>query len=139
VGLRDYVGRTDGAKVDWIGIGADGRSMIVKGARVAGATHEELVHCARVLLGRNGLTPADVDWLLPIQTHARVVDGLCEALEWPAEKLLWSGDKRGFSGSASIPACLAEEVERGRVKKGDLVLSVAVGAGLNAAGALFSL
>jgi 3-oxoacyl-[acyl-carrier-protein] synthase III len=50
---------------------------------------------------------------------------------------LWSGDVNGFSGSASIPACLAEHVAQGTVKKGDSILSLAVGAGMNCAGALY--
>lgn len=136
-GIVDQVGYTDGEKVDWIAVGDDGVSMRVRGARAAEVTHELLVECARTLLVRNGLTPADVDWLVPIQTHARVIDGLQSALEWPKGKLLWSGDVRGFSGSASIPSRLSEAIHDGTIRKGDLVLSLAVGAGLNCAGTLF--
>jgi 3-oxoacyl-[acyl-carrier-protein] synthase-3 len=136
-GIVDYVGYTDAAKVDWIGLGSDGASTIMRGSRAGAATHEMLVACARTLLARNGLTVRDVDWLLPIQTHARIVDGLRAATEFPEERLLWFGDHTGFAGSASIPACLAEKVHDGTIQKGQLVLSVAVGAGMNCAGALY--
>ena len=137
VGIVDYVGSTDASKHDWVGIGPDAASTVMRGARVAQATHEMLVQCARTLLDRNGLGVHDVDWLLPIQTHARVIDALCAALEWPPERLLWFGDRTGFAGSASIPACLAEHIHNGTVRKGDLVLSLAVGAGMNCAGTLY--
>ncbi len=138
-GILDQVGWTDAEKVDWIAVGDDGMSMRVRGAQAAVATHELLVETARALLDRNRLLPETVDWLVPIQTHARVIDGLRSALKWPAKKLLWSGDVRGFSGSASIPARLSEAIQDGTIKKGELVLLLAVGAGLNCAGALVTI
>jgi 3-oxoacyl-[acyl-carrier-protein] synthase-3 len=137
VGLVDFVGRTAASKHAWVGIGPDAASMVMRGSRAGEATREMLLECARTLLERNGLREREVDWLLPIQTHGRIVDALCEGLEWPRRKLLYTGDTTGFAGSASIPACLAERMEKGVVRKGDLILSVAVGAGMNCAGALF--
>jgi 3-oxoacyl-[acyl-carrier-protein] synthase-3 len=136
-GILDYCGFTDATKFSWVGIGEDAASIVMLGSRAAEATLEMLTDAASTLLRRNGLTPESVDWLLPIQTHAGLLDQLSRALEWPTEKVLWRGDVNGFSGSASIPSCLAEELSLGRVKKGDLVLSVAVGAGMNSAGALY--
>jgi 3-oxoacyl-[acyl-carrier-protein] synthase-3 len=136
VGVVDHCGYTDVSKLDWIQMGADAASLIFRGAKVATATVEMLVDCARTLMRRNELTPATVDWLVPIQTHAGLLAEVLQALEWPREKMLWTGDVNGFSGSASIPACLAEQRERGTIRKGDLVLTIAAGAGMNAAGAL---
>jgi 3-oxoacyl-[acyl-carrier-protein] synthase III len=58
-------------------------------------------------------------------------------LDWPKEKLLWFGDVTGFSGSASIPACLDDQLRAGKIRPQQLVLSIAVGAGMNCAGSLF--
>lgn len=107
------------------------------GSQAANATRDLLVECGRTLLQRNGLTPRDVTWLLPIQTHAGLLASVTRELAWPKDRVLWAADVNGFSGSASIPSCLAEQAESGRVRRGDLVLSVAVGAGLNCAGALY--
>jgi len=137
VGVVDHCGYTDVSKLDWIRMGDDAASLIVRGSKVATATVEMLVDCARTLMRRNGLTPATIDWLVPIQTHAGLLAEVLRLLEWPREKMLWSADVNGFSGSASVPASLAEQIERGTVAKGDLILSVAAGAGMNAAGALF--
>jgi 3-oxoacyl-[acyl-carrier-protein] synthase III len=65
------------------------------------------------------------------------LDEVLRTLEWPRERVLWFGDVNGFSGSASIPSCLAEQRAAGKVREGDLILSIAVGAGLNSAGALY--
>jgi 3-oxoacyl-[acyl-carrier-protein] synthase III len=137
VGIVDYVGYTDVDKLSWVGIGEDAASIIMLGSRAGEATSRMLLECARSLLARNGLEPTDVDWLIPIQTHAGLLGGLCAELGFEEAKLLWVGGQRGFSGSASIPACLSEHLASGEVKKGDLVLSLAVGAGMNCAGALY--
>jgi 3-oxoacyl-[acyl-carrier-protein] synthase-3 len=137
VGIVDYVGYTDVDKLSWVGIGEDAASIIMLGSRAGEATSRMLLECARSLLARNGLEPTDVDWLIPIQTHAGLLDGLRAELGFEEAKLLWVGGQRGFSGSASIPACLSEQLAKGHVKKGDLVLSLAVGAGMNCAGALY--
>ena len=53
------------------------------------------------------------------------------------EKLLWTGDVTGYAASASIAAALGARRHEGVIQKGDLVLSLAVGAGMNVAGALY--
>jgi 3-oxoacyl-[acyl-carrier-protein] synthase III len=136
-GVVDYVGYTDVDKLSWVGIGEDAASIIMLGSRAGEATTRMLIECGRTLLERNGLEPRDVDWLIPIQTHAGLLDNVRAELGFDASRLLWVGDERGFSGSASIPACLSEQLASGRVKRGDLVLSLAVGAGMNCAGALY--
>jgi 3-oxoacyl-[acyl-carrier-protein] synthase-3 len=137
VGVLDHYGFTDAGRFSLVGIGGDGVSNVMRGQSAGEAVHRLLVQSARALLERNGLTADDVDWLLPIQTHAGVVEGLRAALGWPAEKLYWRGDVLGFSGSASVPSALSEALHTGRIKPGQLVLSVAVGAGLNCGGTLY--
>jgi 3-oxoacyl-[acyl-carrier-protein] synthase-3 len=136
-GLVDYLGSTDGEKLDWVGVGTDGMSLVNKGSRVGKVVRDLLVDSAQALLRRNGLGIGDVDWLVPLQTHYGLVQALRAALECPPEKLVWHGDRTGMAGSASIPSCLSEQREAGVIRKGDLILSSAVGAGLNSAGALF--
>jgi 3-oxoacyl-[acyl-carrier-protein] synthase-3 len=136
-GILDYCGHSEVDKLSWVGIGEDAASITMLGSQAADATRALLVECGRTLLRRNGLSPRDVTWLLPIQTHAGLLRAVTRELEWPADRVLWFGDVNGFSGSASIPSCLAEQASLGRVRRGDLVLSLAVGAGLNCAGALY--
>jgi 3-oxoacyl-[acyl-carrier-protein] synthase-3 len=135
-GVVDYVGGMKPTQADLSSWGPDGRSMVVlPGAAPIAVEH--LTACARRLLARNRLTPADVDWLLPMQTHAQAVEAVRAALSWPPEKVIWNGDVTGYSASASIPTCLSAHLHRGKIRKGDLILSMAVGAGFNWAGALY--
>ncbi|MFC4943048.1 3-oxoacyl-[acyl-carrier-protein] synthase III C-terminal domain-containing protein [Pseudonocardia sp. GCM10023141] len=136
-GIVDYVNLVDADKRDWVGLGPDGQAMIMKGSRAGAAVLDLLLQVGRTIMGRNGLQPADVTWLLPIQTHAGVVEAARAGLGWPREKVLWFGGEGGFSGSASIPVCLAEQLERGVVKRGDTVLAISAGAGISAGAALF--
>ncbi len=136
-GLVDYAGLTDPRRLEWVGIGPDARSIIMMGSQAAEASVELFVRVGRTLLTRNQLTPGEVNWLLPLQTHRGLVTRVAALLEWPMDRVLWDAADLGFSGSSSIPACLADKLRDGVVAPGDLVLALAVGAGLNGAGALF--
>jgi 3-oxoacyl-[acyl-carrier-protein] synthase-3 len=136
-GILDYNGTTDASRLDLIGVGADGMSMVMRGAAAAEAVAEVLVARARELLDRNKLSASDIDWLLPIQGHPAVIDSLATELGLPSDRIPWTGGVTGFSGSASIPSVLAQLVQKGQVTRGQLILSVAAGAGLNSAGALY--
>jgi 3-oxoacyl-[acyl-carrier-protein] synthase III len=96
-----------------------------------------MLDAGRRLLARNQLAPADLTWLVPAQTHAGTVEALCDGLGVPRKKLLWSGDTTGYAASASIAATLGARLGDRTLSRGDLVLSLAVGAGMNVAGALY--
>jgi len=136
-GLVDTVGATVVSKAALTSWGPDGRSLIVRGARAGVAGLELMLDAGRQLLARNRLGPGDVDWLLPAQTHVATVEALCDGLGLPRDKLLWSGDVTGYAASASIAATLGARCRDHTLCKGDLVLSVAAGAGMNVAGALY--
>jgi 3-oxoacyl-[acyl-carrier-protein] synthase-3 len=136
-GIVDYLGATVVSKADLTSWGPDGRSLFVRGTRTGLAGLELMLDTGRKLLARNRLSPGDVDWLLPSQTHIATVEALCEGLGIARDKLVWSGDVTGYAASASIAATLGARVHDHTIEKGDLVLSLAVGAGMNVAGALY--
>ena len=136
-GLVDCLTRTVPGLADLTGFGADGRSLFVRGARAGAASLQLMLDLGQELLARNRMTGADVDWLLPAQTHIATVEALCDGLHVPRAKLCWSGDVTGYSASASIAASLGERRHTGALARGDLVLSLAAGAGMNGAAALY--
>ncbi|MEO7733648.1 MAG: 3-oxoacyl-[acyl-carrier-protein] synthase III C-terminal domain-containing protein [Kofleriaceae bacterium] len=136
-GLVDTLGKTVVSKASLTSWGPDGRSLVVRGAKAGIAGLELMLEAGHRLLARNGLSPRDLDWLLPAQTHIGTVLALCDGLEIPRSKLLWSGDVTGYAASASIAATLGARRADHTMRKGDLVLSLAVGAGMNVAGALY--
>lgn len=136
-GLVDTLGATVVSKAGLTSWGPDGRSLLVRGARAGVAGLELMLDVGRRLLERNGLAPDDLDWLVPAQTHAGTVEALCDGLAIPRAKLVWSGDVTGYAASASIAATLGARCHDHTLHKGDLVLSLAAGAGMNVAGALY--
>lgn len=135
-GIVDYVGGTVPSQGDLTAWGPDGKSMIVM-PRAGSIALEYLIEAGKRLMSRNGVTAEQIDWLLPAQTHAQAIDALAGALGFPKEKVLWTGDETGYAASASIATALGANIQRGVIEKGDLVMSMAVGAGLNWAGALY--
>jgi 3-oxoacyl-[acyl-carrier-protein] synthase III len=137
VGILDYRSRTIPSKADLTAWGPDGRSLLVRGEKAQAASLELMLETGAELLGRNQLGAADIDWFLPAQTHIQTLEALCDGLRLPLDKLLWSGDVTGYAASASIPAALSARRQEGTIQRGDLVLSLAAGAGMNVAGALY--
>jgi 3-oxoacyl-[acyl-carrier-protein] synthase-3 len=89
------------------------------------------------LLERNGYTPDDVDVLIPHQANARIICAVAERLGIAPEKAIVNIDRFGNTTGGTIPLATRDAIECGKLKKGDLVLMVAVGAGLTAGGALW--
>ena len=78
----------------------------------------------------NGYTLDDIDVLIPHQANQRINDMVARLLKVPKEKVFNNIQKYGNTTAASIPLALTEAVECGAVKKGDLVVLAAFGAGL---------
>lgn len=91
----------------------------------------------RAILGRNGRTLDDVRWIVPHSGTAGVQAALVRTLEVPKEKVLTNFATIGNVSSAAIPCALDEFLQLGVIKKGDVVLSPAVGTGFYAAALLY--
>ncbi len=87
-------------------------------------------------LAANGLTHADVDWLVPHQANKRIIDAIGRKLNLPAERVVVTVDRHANTSAASIPLALADAVGDGRIRRGDLVLMEALGGGMTWGSAL---
>lgn len=84
----------------------------------------------REVLTTAGLTPQDVDWLVPHQANQRILSAVGNRLGIPEERCFINIDRYGNTSAASIPIALDEAVRAGHIKQGDIVLMAAFGAGL---------
>jgi 3-oxoacyl-[acyl-carrier-protein] synthase-3 len=84
--------------------------------------------CRRILQ-RNGVTPDDLDFLVSHQANRRIIQLAAEKLGVPHEKYIVNIEKYGNTTAATIPLALNDAIEQRRIKRGDLVLLVSVGAG----------
>jgi 3-oxoacyl-[acyl-carrier-protein] synthase-3 len=81
-------------------------------------------------LAANGLTGADIDWLVPHQANKRIIDGMARKLGLGANRVVCTVDHHANTSAASIPLALAEASGDGRLQQGQLVLLEAIGGGL---------
>ncbi len=80
-------------------------------------------------MDRAGLTPADVDLLIPHQANIRIIEATCERFGFPLEKTMINVDRYGNTSAASIPIALDEALEMGRIHKGQVALMTVFGGG----------
>ena len=76
-----------------------------------------------------GLVPGDVDWVVPHQANARILDATARKLGLPAEKVVVTVDQHANTSAASVPLALDTAVRDGRIREGDLVVLEAMGGG----------
>jgi 3-oxoacyl-[acyl-carrier-protein] synthase-3 len=91
-----------------------------------------VVNLADVLtevLADAGLTAADVDWVVPHQANARILDATAKKLGLPPEKVVVTVDQHANTSAASVPLALDTAVRDGRIKRGDVVVLEAMGGG----------
>ena len=88
------------------------------------------------ILERNGLTSRDLALVVPHQANLRIIRAMQERLGVDDSKVLVNIDRYGNTTAATIPLGLVDAVEQKRLRKGDLVLTIAVGAGYTAGAVL---
>jgi len=88
------------------------------------------------MLERNGISSRDLALVVPHQANLRIIRAMQERLGVDDSKVLVNIDRYGNTTAATIPLGLVDAVEQKRLRKGDLVLLVAVGAGYTAGSVL---
>jgi len=81
------------------------------------------------LLERNGVTGADLGCFIPHQANKRIITATAERLGMDLDHVIINIEKYGNTSAGTIPLAMETAVEEGKLKKGDLVLLAAVGAG----------
>lgn len=76
-----------------------------------------------------GLDPTDVDWVVPHQANARILDATAKKLGLAPEKVIVTVDQHANTSAASVPLALDSAVRDGRIKRGDLLVLEAMGGG----------
>ncbi|MEO6224419.1 MAG: beta-ketoacyl-ACP synthase III [Sphingomicrobium sp.] len=91
-----------------------------------------VVNLAAVLnevLAAADLTSADVDWVVPHQANARILEATAKKLGLPSAKIVVTVDRHANTSAASVPLALDTAVRDGRIKRGDLIVLEAMGGG----------
>ena len=137
--------RTDGTKSDLLyvdgGVSSTGTigHVRMEGNRVFKHAVTNISSAIQAVLDETGLTAEDIDWFVPHQANKRILDGGAKKIGIPEEKVVITVDEHANTSAASIPLALNHAVRSGRAKKGDLILSEAMGGGFSWGASLFRL
>ena len=101
----------------------------MKGREVFRHAVVNLADVLNEVLAEIGLTSADVDWVVPHQANARILDATARKLGLSADKVIVTVDEHANTSAASVPLALDTAVRDGRIKRGDLVVLEAMGGG----------
>lgn len=108
----------------------DGPILVMNGREVFKFAVRQMGESAVNVVEKAGLSKEDIDYLIPHQANIRIMEASRERLEIPEEKLIKTIQKYGNTSSSSIPLALADSVENGTIKDGDVLVLVGFGGGL---------
>jgi len=141
-----YVGalnEIDGSGGEYLKMPAGGSRMPATAQTVADRLHfvkqdggqvfkfavRKMYETCKTLLDTHGLTAKDVKLLIPHQANRRIITATAERLGMNCDQVVINIERYGNTTAATIPLATRDAIESGRLKKGDLVLFAAVGAG----------
>jgi 3-oxoacyl-[acyl-carrier-protein] synthase-3 len=104
--------------------------MEIRGREVYQQAVRRMVETVTNSLDYCKLTTDDIKMLISHQMNARIIESAAKRLKLPSEKVYINIDEYGNTSSASVPIAFDECVKKGKIKRGDIVVFVAFGAGL---------
>ncbi|HUB83264.1 MAG TPA: beta-ketoacyl-ACP synthase III [Bryobacteraceae bacterium] len=151
LGFIDFLGEIDGSGGDALKMPAGGSRQPASHETVDQRLHfvhqdgsavfkyavRKMYESCRDLLSRNGLTGHDIAVMIPHQANQRIITAAADRLGIAPEKVMINIDRYGNTTAATIPLATRDAIEEGRLKKGDVVLLAAVGAGYTVGASLW--
>ncbi|MBU6251634.1 MAG: ketoacyl-ACP synthase III [Alphaproteobacteria bacterium] len=101
----------------------------MKGSEVFRHAVVNLATVMTEVLSTTGLTAADVDWVVPHQANARILDATARKLGLSAEQIVVTVDQHANTSAASVPLALDTAVRDGRIQRGQILVLEAMGGG----------
>ncbi|MEP6716466.1 MAG: beta-ketoacyl-ACP synthase III [Terriglobia bacterium] len=150
-GFVDFIGEIDGSGAQHLYMPAGGSRLPASFETVEKKMHyvhqagqqvfryavTKMVELSASLLERNKLTSRDIDILIPHQANLRIINATAERLGLPPEKVMINIGRYGNTTGGTLPIATFDALAEGRLKKGDLVLYAAVGAGYTVGASLW--
>lgn len=101
----------------------------MKGKEVFRHAVVNLASVMEEVIAKVGMSAADVDWVVPHQANARILDATARKLGLPADKVVVTVDQHANTSAASVPLALDTAIRDGRIKPGQIVVLEAMGGG----------
>ena len=146
LGFIGHLNEVDGSGAPFLKMPAGGSRLPASAETVAQGQHyvkqegqqvfkfavRKMAELCEKILQTHNLTASDISLLIPHQANKRIINATAERLGLPDEKVILDLDKYGNTTAATIPLATQDAIAAGKLKKGDLVLFCAVGAGYTA-------
>lgn len=108
----------------------------MKGKEIFKVAVKTLADCMVEVLESKGLKVNDLDWLIPHQANARILEAVAKRLDFPLQKVIQNIEQYGNTSGATVPTALDEGIRSQRIQRGDLVGLTVFGAGLTCGASL---
>jgi len=143
VGFIDFLNEIDGAGGVYLNMPAGGSRLPASLETVQKRLHyvhqdgqqvfkyavRKMYEVCRNLLDKNGIRPQDVAVMIPHQANRRIIEATAERLGLGPQQVILNIGRYGNTTAGTIPLATRDAISEGKLKKGDLVLFAAVGAG----------
>jgi 3-oxoacyl-[acyl-carrier-protein] synthase-3 len=150
-GFIDFIGEVDGSGGNYLRMPAGGSRLPSSVETVQQGLHyvhqdgqqvfryavRKMYEICEQLLKRNNLTARDVAIMIPHQANRRIICAIAERLGIPMDHVMVNIGRYGNTTAGTIPLATRDAISEGRLKKGDIVLFAAVGAGYTAGASLW--
>ncbi|MGZ3789587.1 MAG: beta-ketoacyl-ACP synthase III [Bacteriovorax sp.] len=110
--------------------------MQMKGKEMFKVATRTLAENAQKVIAEAGLELKDIDWVVPHQANIRIIETTAKLVGMDMSKMIVNIEKYGNTSAATVPIAFHEAITDGRIKRGDIVLFDAFGAGLTAGATL---
>jgi 3-oxoacyl-[acyl-carrier-protein] synthase-3 len=109
----------------------EGHFVYMEGPEVFKRAVRKMEQTVRDVIAKENVEPMEVDWFLAHQANSRIIQSTQKRLQVPPERVYINIQRYGNTTSASIPLCIDELNEQGKLKPGSKVVLFAFGAGLS--------
>ncbi len=106
------------------------------GKEVFKAAVERMSNSVKKIIEENNLLKEEIDWIIPHQANARIIEAISTRLEFPIEKMVVTLRNQANTSAATIGLALDHQIKASKIKSGDLIIMTALGAGLTWGGCL---
>ena len=108
----------------------------MKGREIFKNAVRTMTQCCHEALEFNNVTADQIDWLVPHQANVRILESVADHFKFPKERVVIELHETGNTSAASIPVAFEIARNKGNIKRGQLILLAAFGAGLTSGSVL---
>ena len=120
---------SDGSYKDLLTVNTDSEFIEMKGNDVFKIAVKTLGKLAMATLDENNISADELDWFIPHQANSRIIAAIAKKIKLSPDKIIMTVNKHGNTSTASIPLALDDSNKKGLLKKGNLIMFEAFGAG----------